>query len=375
MPTVETDAGRVTVTTDHPGGNGDLLGVDGDAIRLRPEIRDSSERWFYWHVALEPAFDGRLCVAFDDEFVSPRGPAVRRPQEPWSWLGADARESATAFAYDATAGERVQFALAPAYQVADFDAFLDGTDGVERESLTTSEDGRAVPLVRTGRGEDHVFLTARHHACESTASYVLEGFLAACAAGDALDGVTVHAVPFVDVDGVERGDQGKNRAPHDHNRDYVDGNALTDDVGPIYRSTRAVTEYVNGLATTGSLHATLDFHCPYKWGGDNDRPFFVEPAEDTPADVAALADALAERSAGDDLSFDPTPGVGIHQFDGQSERLLHTFSRFAEQAGADLATTFEVPYVGTEADPVTPHAARTLGRRLAAALDAQLAVE
>ena len=28
-------------------------------------------------------------------------------------------------------------------------------------------------------------------------------------------------VPFVDKDGVEEGDQGKNRAPRDHNRDYA----------------------------------------------------------------------------------------------------------------------------------------------------------
>jgi hypothetical protein len=35
------------------------------------------------------------------------------------------------------------------------------------------------------------------------------------------DRVEFLIVPFVDKDGVEEGDQGKNRHPHDHNRDYA----------------------------------------------------------------------------------------------------------------------------------------------------------
>jgi hypothetical protein len=35
------------------------------------------------------------------------------------------------------------------------------------------------------------------------------------------ENVEVVIVPFMDKDGVEEGDQGKNRKPHDHNRDYI----------------------------------------------------------------------------------------------------------------------------------------------------------
>ncbi len=57
------------------------------------------------------------------------------------------------------------------------------------------------------------------------ATYALEGFLSAVLADDACgrqwqENWEVLAVPFLDKDGVENGDSGKNRAPHDHNRDY-----------------------------------------------------------------------------------------------------------------------------------------------------------
>ena len=39
----------------------------------------------------------------------------------------------------------------------------------------------------------------------------------------------VYVIPFVDIDGVENGDQGK-QAPHDHNRDYINS--------PIYPETK-----------------------------------------------------------------------------------------------------------------------------------------
>ena len=70
-----------------------------------------------------------------------------------------------------------------------------------------------------------MLLTCRHHACEATASHVMEGFLAEAAAENETAAVfrrtyTLTAVPFMDLDGVEDGDQGKGRSPHDHNRDY-----------------------------------------------------------------------------------------------------------------------------------------------------------
>jgi hypothetical protein len=127
-----------------------------------------------------------------------------------------------------------------------------------------------------------------------------------------------------------------------------------------------VMNYVDGLTTIGDLTLALDFHCPWAWGEDNDRPFFVADPDDHSQELAGLVDRLAAAAGNHRLSFDPTPGVGVHGFWGQSG-LTHTFTRFARRAGADLATAFETPFVGTDSDPVTPASARSLGRALATA--------
>lgn len=357
--------------TDHPGGNARVCGTDEETIRLEPEFRDSTREWFYWNVTLRAETGGEYRVDFGDhEVVGPRGPAVER-EGSWEWLGATARPNATAFTYAFDAGERVRFALAPPYQVADFEAVYENYAAhgrLHRETLTTSEGGRSVPLVRVGSGDRHVVVTCRHHACESTASYALEGLLRELLEGDVLStDYCVHLVPFVDIDGVERGDQGKHRAPHDHNRDYVEGNAISDSLSPIYRATSAIMTYVRDLE--GELVLGLDLHCPFKWGGDNDHPFFVSDPDRADEELLELADWLdrtttRRQSA---LDYDATAGGGIHSFDGQAA-VAPTFSAFADDAGARLAATLEVPYVGTDADPVTPGSTRALGRALADAV-------
>src|SRR5690625_3632366 len=99
---------------------------------------------------------------------------------------------------------------------------------LERRLLTHTRRGRRVDLLRLGkvRGEpqQRVLLTCRHHACETMASHVLEGLMTRVLAGECeparrlRERVELVIVPFVDVDGVALGDQGKNRAPHDQDR-------------------------------------------------------------------------------------------------------------------------------------------------------------
>ncbi|WP_254522016.1 M14 family zinc carboxypeptidase [Natrinema caseinilyticum] len=388
---LETSAGRVTLRTTHPGGNGRVVGVDGDTIRLESEPRDSSRRWFYWNVDVESDVTQTLRLEFpNDEAVGPRGPAVRMAMpcggpigngawDEWRWLGADHRIDATGFRYAFDAGEGAQFALSFPYQRADFDAFAFEFESDPRltvETLTTTAGGRTVPVVRLGPSDAdcHIALAARHHACESTASYVLEGTLRELLesedAGALLETHRVHAYPFGDLDGVERGDQGKHRSPHDHNRDYVDGNAITD-LSPLYPTTAAIAA---DLRSRDPLAVALDFHCPYKWGGDiNDRPFFVTDPSAASAELRGLATRLEDvtqtRSRADEptLTFDSSPGIGLASFDGQSG-LLYTFERYCSQLGAEPAASLEVPYVGTATDPVTPTTARQFGRDLAVAL-------
>ena len=53
-----------------------------------------------------------------------------------------------------------------------------------------------------------ILLTARHHACESTGNYVMEGVLEELCR-ESLDDFEIVAVPFMDYDGVIQGRPGK----------------------------------------------------------------------------------------------------------------------------------------------------------------------
>ena len=93
--------------------------------------------------------------------------------------------------------------------------------------MTKTRSGREVDLLQINHpaeGLAPMLLTARNHACETMASYVLEGFVQE-ALSDSWAGsefrkrYVLYCVPLIDKDGVEAGDQGKGRRPHDHNRD------------------------------------------------------------------------------------------------------------------------------------------------------------
>ena len=65
--------------------------------------------------------------------------------------------------------------------------------------------------------------------------------------------VEFFIVPIVDIDGVEDGDQGKNRKPRDHNRDYAGES--------IYPQVKAIRERLPEWSD-GKLRLALDLHCP-----------------------------------------------------------------------------------------------------------------
>jgi hypothetical protein len=79
------------------------------------------------------------------------------------------------------------------YTRATWDRFIDSMPAeasIEQGVLTTTRKGRPVPMLRLGRLDGNasyrVLLTARNHACEMMASYVMEGLLAAAVGDDDL---------------------------------------------------------------------------------------------------------------------------------------------------------------------------------------------
>jgi len=109
------------------------------------------------------------------------------------------------------------------YGLPEIEQLVNDTDGYWRaDTIGVSQGAR--PIVRLsnrygepGSADPGLYIVARQHAGETSGSWVLDGFLRhmATAAGAA---PMVWVVPLINIDGVERGDYGKDNWPHDLNR-------------------------------------------------------------------------------------------------------------------------------------------------------------
>lgn len=267
LPVDAAEPGVVTIHSDFPGGNVDVKQNAGGTIQVAPDLR-GDRPWFYWYFEARAEKAGRVTftfpekvIGFKDGAIGNQGPAISTNLgEAWNWMGTD-QVNGSAFFYDFDQGDRVRFAVTIPYVQKNLEQFLERNSGnphLKTSVLTKSLKGRDVELLQIGEpghGVLPVLITARHHAAETIASYVLEGFMQE-AMSDSEVGkefrsrYALFAVPLVDKDGVEQGDQGKNRQPHDHNRDYGENS--------IYPEIKAIKK----LDSVHDFRLALDFHCP-----------------------------------------------------------------------------------------------------------------
>jgi len=277
--------------------------------------------------------------------------------------------------------DEARFCFAPPYLEADWLRFLKRVSHrpqLRPGVLCQTPKGRQVETLSVGCLDNEpafkVLLTSRHHACESIATYALEGILEAALAHDELgrwlsQNVQFLVIPFVDKDGVEDGDQGKERQPRDHNRDY-DGESL-------YASTRALRSLVPAWSR-GKLAIALDMHCPFIRGEFHEFIYFVGgPEAENWARVQRFCQILQSVQTGpltyraeDNLPF----GQSWNTLDNyRSGKSFSTWA--AELPGIGIGTSIEIPYANVREQTVTPDAARALGRDLAAAMAHYLSTE
>jgi hypothetical protein len=361
------------IDCDFPGGNILVEGIEGNTVRVRQDLRDTRGDWFYWYFRVRGAAGRTLTFEFtQSNVIGVRGPAVSTDGgQTWCWLGSDAvRGSSFRYTFPADADE-VRFGLAMPYVQAHLDAFLrqhEGNPALRRDVLCRTPKGREVELLHVGRldgkAPHKALLTCRHHCCEMMASYALEGILTTILS-DTEDGqwlrehVEFLVVPFVDKDGVEDGDQGKNRFPRDHNRDY----------GPdsLYPTTRAIKELVPRWAE-GRLRFTLDLHCPWIRGEYNEHIYFVgSENQENWQHVLGFARLLEQIQTGPlpyrvdgNLPFGQRWNTAANYHQGMS------CARWAAGLpGIWAAMSIEIPYANVLGAPVTPESARLFGQDLA----------
>lgn len=357
---------------EFPGGNIVVERVDGDTVHLRQDPRDTEGHWFHWAFRVRGA-EGRSVrfVFTDGDVIGARGPAVSVDDgASYRYLGLD-RVHGASFSYDFGESEdSVRFAMAIPYQDADLDAFLardEAGRAVRTEVLCRTERGREVRAIVCGEDSapHKLLLTSRHHACESLATHSLEGLLRAAVAEDTLGHwfrtrAQILAVPFMDLDGVEDGDQGKNRRPHDHNRDYGEG---------IYASVRALKALVPAWSD-GARTVALDLHCPYLKGGDtNEEVYFVGSADEANWQrTQEFCETLEEVQRGP-IRYSQSSNVPY----GTAWNVRETgiadscSSWMASQRTVHFATSIEIPYANAGGLEVNARTARACGRDLARA--------
>lgn len=370
----------VQVDAELPAGNIVVEKISGDDVFLHQDLRDTAGDWFYWCFRVREAQSRKLTFHFTSgNPIGVRGPAVSTDGgQSWQWLGTQSVLKAS-FSYTFGAkNDDVRFCVAFPYTEKNLAAFLSGRTNnphLKVATLCRTERGRDAELLHVGRldgrAEQRVAITCRHHGCEMMASYVLEGVIEGVLA-DTDEGrwlrehVEFFVVPFVDKDGVEAGDQGKNRKPHDHNRDYSAG---------LYATVRAIREQVPQWSA-GKLRVALDLHCPTLRGGVNEQLVFVGGLDTNIWREAECLIQLLETSQTGPLRYSTKNNLPFGK--GWNTPANFTaglsFGRWAAALpGVLAAATLETPYANADGTAVTDASARTLGRDLARALQKYLA--
>ena len=370
-------ASDVKIDTGYPGGNIIVEKRDGDTFFIKPELRDTRGWWFYWNFRVTGAAGRTLTFCFTNQNpIGVRGPAMSTDCGiKWRWMGAGAvrqvsGQKAWEFSHKFTDDQEVRFSYEIPYLEADFNRFLEryrGNNAVMIEELCKTDKGRKVEYLRlgklTGDPKYRVLLTARHHACESVPSYTLEGVMEEILA-DSADGkvwreqVEVMIIPFVDKDGVEEGDQGKNRQPHDHNRDYNEKS--------IHAEVTAIMEKVP-VWGKGKLMFAMDMHCPYIRGDYNEHIYFVGGSDSVIWErvmnfsrmlESGITGPLPYRASGN-LPFGKGWNTG-----GNYKQGKNCASWMREIPGIMFASGIEIPYANTQGAEVNAATARAFGHDL-----------
>ena len=366
----------IKIDADFPGGNIAVEKIDGDHVYLHQDIRDTRGWWFYWCFRARGAAGRTLAFHFTNKDVfAGRGPAASVDRgKTWEWLGRRRVRGQTfrySFPHDAA---DVRFCMAMPYMQSNLREFLERhrpSPHLRRATLCKSKEGRTVERLHVGRLDGRcryrALLTCRHHACEMMANYALEGIIDVVL-GRSREGkwlrenVEFLAVPFVDKDGVEDGDQGKNRKPRDHNRDYSGKS--------VHPSVATLRTFVPEWSD-GKLRFAMDMHCPWIRGATSEWVYFVgRDSEENWRELTRFSKVLESVRTGplpfharNNLPFGKSWNTAATWTQGMS------CSRWAATLpGIRLATSIEIPYATASRQPVTADSARALGRDLAKAI-------
>lgn len=395
-------ANAFTVDADIPAGNIVVKSIEGDVVKLKQDFRDTPGHWFYWAFRVRGAAGRTLTFDFGDSpAVGSRGAAVSEDHGGhWRWSDFerdDPRDPATGDHASYTTftwkfgpdDNEVWFSQTFPYSQSDWEAFLaahaaDYGRVFVTNTLCLSKKGRPVEAGRfgriDGRAKYRMLVTSRHHCAEVTATFVMEGLLASAFGDDELgrwmrENIEIRAVPFVDKDGAADGDQGKNRRPHDHCRDY------NDDRPPIHPEVKAIRDMMAAWEKEcGAPSVVMDLHCPWLRGSwfkkDESNEYIyavgIKQVEAKQRRMCEILGRVQESGSGFLASDYYAEGRGWNK--GANYVAGSTLTQWAIRTWPDapLVICFEIPFANARRMTLTPPAFRLFGRDIALALKAYL---
>ena len=280
LPLASTSAGGVVIDASYPGGNGRLVSVDAEQRVVKVATDPKGGKDYYWF-NFEVSGLTLGVWRFKGLRLTAAGPAVSEDHgKTWRFLSPKGDAAWDEFVYEVKQGPGpVRFALSIPYQLSDWKLLMSSLPASPRlhaGTLCSDRSGRNVPLLEVfpeeKRAKMTLLFTARHHCCEASASHVLEGIVREVFSGSeegrwVADNARVVVVPFMDLDGVENGEQGKHRLPHDHNRDYIK---------EVYPTVRALKNLVSEKYADVPVYF-VDLHAPDLRGREHDHFYTLGP--------------------------------------------------------------------------------------------------
>jgi hypothetical protein len=372
---------KLEIDAGFRGGNIVVNKIVGDTVYVHQNLHDTEGNWFYWAFRVRGAENRTLIFKFIDlekyNVFTSLGPAVSVDEgNTWNW-GKGKTLSSHSFSYTFSSSvKEARFSMGMPYTETHLNQFLEKhlqNPSLEKSVIAQSREGREIERLQLGKlhgkARFKIVLTARHHACEMMGSYVLEGmmeeFLANTSTGNWIkENAEVLVIPFVDKDGVENGDQGKNRRGRDHNRDYSGEG--------IYETTRWLRAFVPAWAAGSSLIG-LDIHCPFISGGTNEQIHIVGSKNAGIATEESKFSKKLEKQAAlsNGLGYKETYNIPF----GTSWNIDRNFQKgasFREWIGGipeiKLGTTLEFPYSNASGMEITQENTRQFGRTTAKAM-------
>lgn len=361
---------EIQIDSDFPGGNIIVKSIKNDTIRLTPDNRDSKEPWFYWYFRIRGAANKKIIFIFEQvNCITSKGPSVSNDNgKSWKWLFLDSTDTQT-FNYNFTSTDtNLRFCVSIPYTQQNLINFLlpyKNNKNIKLDTLCITPKGRVTERITIKKPllnpTYSIVITARQHACEMMASWVLEGIMK-----EALQNIEKSdwlanncefiIIPLFDKDGVEDGDQGKSRTPHDHNGDWIQG---------IYCQNKTImANFANW--TKNKKVVAIDLHCPwikYDWNerifmvGTNDSLFYKKQVI-----FAQFLDSLQQG----ELHFNKTNiypyGTGWNITNEKTKNEKLSFSRWVKyQPNTLFSTTIEFSYANNSGQTINIENSRNFG--------------